>query len=68
VQELPNQHRKLDILTAVLAVGPACLLGAKRRKLGFPIPQCMRFDADDVGNLTDLEEELVRELGAPRHE
>jgi len=67
VKELTNQHRKLDVFAAVLAMRAASFLGTQRGELGLPVAECVWLDADDVRDLADLEEQLIRQLGAPCH-
>ena len=67
VEELANQHRKLDIPATVLAMGAASFLGTQRGKLGFPVAERMWLDANDVRDLANFEEQLVRQLSAPCH-
>jgi hypothetical protein len=64
LEQLTNEHRELDITTAVLAVGPPCLLRPECRELRLPVTKRMWLDADDIRDLSDLEEELIRKLGA----
>jgi len=59
VQELANEHGKLDVPPAVLAMRAASLLRTQRGKLGFPVAEGMRLDTDDVCDLSDFEEQLV---------
>ena len=67
VEELANEHRELDIFTAVLAVRASRLFRTQSGKLRFPVAKSVRLDADDVRDFADFEEELIRQLGAPCH-
>ena len=67
VEKLANEHRELDIATAVLPMCAAGFLRAERRELGFPVAERVRLDAHDVRDLANLEEQLVRQLSAPCH-
>ena len=68
VKKLTNEHRKLDVLSTVLAVGASGLLRPQRRKLGLPVAKRVGLHTDDIRHFSDLEEELVWKLCAPRHD
>ena len=67
VEELTNQHGEFDILATVLAMRAASLFGTQCGELGFPVAQRVWLHADDVRDFANLEEQLIRQLGAPCH-
>src|SRR5688572_3339623 len=61
VEELLDAQDGLDVAPAVDALAGAVLGRGERRELGLPVAQHVRLRIGDLADLTDLEEELVRD-------
>jgi hypothetical protein len=62
IEQLADAASHLDITAAICALPGTILSGLEHGELRLPIPQDVRLYTDQFADLTDLEEQLVRNV------